>query len=274
MRRVEQSDTYHATHAPKQPNRRSFMRRSVAVIVAAQGAVHATIVELAQPKEDAPSTPPPRTFGGVLRVLQETVGYDVQFRIVDAENNQQHEHYNSSDVNAATMAWGALQHAGSVDVWKAADYITHYRLSTEQQAVTDPEVFDCNDSANRVCELLSKRGMPMYLISIWPQDNDLRFEKPWHQMAACKLNETCYLIIDNGQSVTIWRGPLRAYIAQYDKHISMETVWHVGISRYQEPKYDNAVSKLLLQSYCAVESEEQMESLNIQLPAPRGGLLA
>jgi len=273
MRRVQQPETHHTTHVPKKHDRRSFIQRGAAITFATQGAIFATLNELVKKKKDVQNSTAPRTFGGVIHALRETVGYDMKLRIRNADNNQDTDSMNS-DFDATSLAWDALQNAGSADVKSATDYLSNYRLSVAQQANVDPATIDCNDRANRACELLSKRGMPMYLVSIWPQDKDVRFQEDWHQMAACKLNDSCYLIIDNGKLVTIWQGPLCAFVSQYNDVVAMETIPHVGISRYCEPKYDNSFSKLLLQGNCAVASEEEMDSLNIQLPSSKGTQLA
>lgn len=148
----------------------------------------------------------------------------------------------------------------------AGRYILDYRMSEEQAAQANPDGLDCNDHANITCERLSRLGLPVYLLSIWPEDPATRFDAGWHQMAACKVRSKCYLIFDT-DNVTLWHGSLEGYVRQYGPNVRMRIIPRVGISAYAEPKYDNFAAKFLVQTVQAIGNEEGMQSLD--LPPPR-----
>ncbi|OIO55160.1 hypothetical protein AUJ46_01780 [Candidatus Peregrinibacteria bacterium CG1_02_54_53] len=152
----------------------------------------------------------------------------------------------------------------SHDVEASARYLQDYRLSKDEASQIDPERLDCNDHANVTCERLQQQGMPMYLLSIWPEDPSKRFDKGWHQMAVCKVREDCYFIFDD-QKMTLWHGSLAAFARQYGSDICTRIIPYVGISTYVEPKYDNFVSKFLVQGLHGTEDERNMRSLNLPL---------
>lgn len=147
------------------------------------------------------------------------------------------------------------------DVCASARYVRDYRMSEDTVNAVDPSRIDCNDHAEVTCERLTRRGLPMYLLSIWPEDPGNRFDHAWHQMAVCKVADKTFLIFDNG-TATLWHGSLAVFARQYGAAVTMRLVPRVGISAFTEPKYDNGVSKLLVQAKHGV-TEEEMQSLDL-----------
>jgi len=102
----------------------------------------------------------------------------------------------------------------------------------------------------------------MYLLSIWPEDPAMRFDEGWHEMAACKLSENFYLIFDDHVQ-TLWHGSLASFARQYGPKVTMRIVPRVGISRFAEPKYNNGISKFLVQAKHGIPDEQAMESIDV-----------
>ncbi|MFH1444467.1 MAG: hypothetical protein ABIG34_03695 [Candidatus Peregrinibacteria bacterium] len=150
----------------------------------------------------------------------------------------------------------------SHDVEASARYLRDYRMNDDQVRSSEPSALDCNDHANVTCERLQEQGMPMYLLSIWPEDPARRFDKGWHQMAVCKVREDCYFIFDD-QKATLWHGSLAAFARQYGSDMHTRIIPYVGISTYAEPKYDNFASKFLIQGRHGIPSEADMQSLDL-----------
>lgn len=150
----------------------------------------------------------------------------------------------------------------SDDVSASVRYVRDYRMSENQVKEADPTVLDCNDFANVTCERLERLGLPMYLLSIWPEDPTLRFDHGWHEMAACKLSEDLYLIFDD-QRQTLWHGSLASYARQYGPKVTMRIIPRVGISKFVEPKYNNGVSNLLVQAKHGIADEHEMQSIDV-----------
>jgi hypothetical protein len=143
----------------------------------------------------------------------------------------------------------------------AADWAIKYRLSIEQVMQTNPDELDCND--NTACEILSPHGLPMHLISIWPQKAGHRLDHDWHQFAACKLRDNFFLVID-GKSAVLWNGSLKEYVAQHTFGVPMEIIPGLGISEDARMYFDNPLSKGLGQLHHLVPSEEKMTSYYLQ----------
>lgn len=53
---------------------------------------------------------------------------------------------------------------------------------------------NCNDAAEMACEILSRLGYPMYLLTIQPTDPKDRTTKPWHTIAAIPTKDGLTLI--------------------------------------------------------------------------------
>lgn len=159
---------------------------------------------------------------------------------------------------------GQIQGAMSASV----EYVSTYRLSAESASATDAQTIDCNDHANVTCERLTKRGIPMYLLSIWPLDPNDRFTYDWHQMAACRIGEREYLIFDNSHTLTHWKGTLSQFAREYHtirgSSVPMSVIPHAGISQYVPPKFDCSASKFLLQIRHMTNNEDTMETLNVR----------
>jgi len=159
-----------------------------------------------------------------------------------------------------------------VTTYDSTKYVVKYQQSEVElgeQNLTEP---DCNDNAYSTCQRLDRLGIPMYLISIWPRNPEERFDtdKDWHQMAACRIGENRFLIIDNSKIVTIWEGSLESFVtkcktgsSKYAYEIPMSIIPRLGISRFAEPKHNNGPSKMMTQSLQSVGSEDRMEIVQI-----------
>jgi hypothetical protein len=150
----------------------------------------------------------------------------------------------------------------SDDVSASVRYVRDYRISEEKAQTADPALLDCNDYANVTCQKLARLGFPMYLLSIWPEDPKLRFDEGWHQMAVCKLADDCYLIFDD-HCQTLWHGSLHAFGRKYGSKVAMRIIPRVGISAFAEPKYDNGISKFLVQAKHGIPDEHAMQSIDV-----------
>lgn len=141
------------------------------------------------------------------------------------------------------------------------EFLSTYRPNKEEAANIHPKSLRCNAPANMGCEELEQLGLPMYLLSIWPKEPAARFHQSWHQMAVCKMNDRCFLIVDNNV-VTLWHGSLKAFVAQYGDHMCI--ISQFGIATYAEPKNPKA-GKFLSQACCGIADEKEMESLNLPI---------
>lgn len=265
-------------HCPRNVNRRSFMRSGLQTLTALQSGFGILLTELTQPAtECVPPSTPPRTMPELLQTLHASLGYDLSIRYGRAGNADGDP---TSTLAIGTMSQEAAQRLGNTfgnmieepadtldgvsrTLSASAEYLGNYRLSQAQQACVPDEHRDCNDHANRACELLHARGIPMYLISIWPQQPQERLRHPWHQLASCRIGAQTFLLIEQGNQVTVWEGHLEHAIQLYDQTVPMSIIPGYGISRYVPPKYDTAASKFLLQGSYAIASADSMVSLNI-----------
>jgi hypothetical protein len=149
-----------------------------------------------------------------------------------------------------------------VDDW--AEWADSFHLSKEQ-TINGHEPIDCNDPVYQIPEKLSTRGIPMYIVSIWPKDPELRGIKDWHQIAACKGDDKYFLIYSKGSPLTIWNGSLAQYVNECDRFdIPREIIPVFGISKFVEPKYDTAPAKWWQQISNAVP-EDEMEVSRLRL---------
>ena len=64
-----------------------------------------------------------------------------------------------------------------------------------------------------------------------------------------RINKNTHLIIDNGSSVVVWEGSLEGFVASQMSNgtVEMEIMPVVGISHYVPPRYDNMISRGLVQ---------------------------
>lgn len=254
------------------------MRSSLKTLAALQGGFGILLTELAQPAAERVSPiAPPRTMPELMNTLHASLGYDLSIRYVRAREASGDR---TSALALGTMGQEAAQQMGNTlgnavkepaDTWNSmgrtlsasAEYLGNYRLSEAQQAGVPEERRDCNDHANRACELLHARGIPMYLVSIWPQHPQERLQHPWHQLASCRIRQQAFLLIEQSNQVTLWEGPLECAVQLYDHDVPMSIIPGYGIARYVPPKYDTAASKFLLQGSYTVASPDAMESLDI-----------
>jgi len=149
-------------------------------------------------------------------------------------------------------------------VKQSISWLINYQLSvSEQRRLKGKSILDCNDRARAVCEKLSVHGIPMYMISVWPEEPYDRLQFDFHQFAACKLGHDYYLVINNGLAV-FWRGSLAEYAAEYCD-APMRLIPVAGISEFKQPLCDIPPAKFLLQIRNACP-EDNMGSLNILPP--------
>lgn len=146
---------------------------------------------------------------------------------------------------------------GCVIAGQATEWIARYKLPVEQVKEMDPAKLDCND--NSACEVLSKYGLPMYTVSIWPKKPGHRLDHSWHQFAAAKLHEKEYLIVD-GKSAIRWRGSLRDYVSQQvESLVPQEIIPTLGLSAHADAYFQNPISRGLVQLHHLIPSENHME---------------
>ncbi len=141
-------------------------------------------------------------------------------------------------------------------------YLNGYRMGADQVVHSDPAKIDCNDHANITCEQLDRIGLPMYLVSLWPEDPEKRFDEGWHQIAACKIREQCFLLFDQSHTI-LWHGSLDSYALRHGPNVRMRVIPHVGISDFAEPKHDHFLPKFLVQAERGVNGEDAMKSLDL-----------
>jgi hypothetical protein len=267
-----------APRRPSHPKRSSIADISILRRLAILGVLLGGIGELSQPKPQ-PERPPiaTRTVEDFLSSLQSAIGYTT----IEEHSAPPDDPTLPPDPGIApgamakaallkTWEWGKQLWSKPSDttgetsntIGKTATYLQDYRLNEGQAIQRDPQELDCNDHANIACERLERLGVPTYLLAIWPEDPAERFNRDWHEMAVCKLRHQCYLIFDDHRT-TLWRGSLNAFVLQYGSRARMRIIPHVGISEYAEPKYDNFISKLLVQGLHGVRDETEMKSLNL-----------
>lgn len=276
----------HAKQRPPHPRRSSVARLSILRRIAIASVLLGAIGETSQTKSPHPEHSSPIVHARSL----EDILYTVRSAIGDIVMEERRAPPDDPDLSpdpgiaAFTMAKAALSKVWSTcgrlweepsetareisdNVCSSARYLRDYRLSEEQASRSDPKTLDCNDHANITCERLDRLGLPIYLLSIWPEDPTLRFDsdKGWHEMSVCKLRHECFLIFDENRT-TLWHGSLASFALRYGPNVRMRIIPHVGISRYAEPKYDHCVAKLLVQAVKGVENENEMESLGLQPP--------
>jgi hypothetical protein len=75
-------------------------------------------------------------------------------------------------------------------------YVATYRRSFADFQAADWHG-DCNDFAEASCEVLTRHGYKMYLVSLWPRDES-RLTNSWHQVAVCCVQGK-FLIFDEMQ---------------------------------------------------------------------------
>ena len=263
----------------RRPDRSSIVRLSVLKRIAAAGIALGGLAELAADNDPHPAPAPTvkmQTIDDVLYHCRSALG-DVRIdeRMAPPEEGDLPPDPGLAPFGmiraASGKLWGKCKAlcarpadtATEIkdDVCDSVRYVRDYRMSEEDMNAVDPSRIDCNDRAEVTCERLSRIGLPMYLLSIWPEDPRCRFDHAWHQMAACKLADDTFLIFDD-QHVTLWHGSLDVFARQYASTVTMRLVPRVGISAFAEPKYDNGVSKLLVQAKHSV-SEGDMQSLDL-----------
>lgn len=164
------------------------------------------------------------------------------------------------------------------EISSAWNWLQRYRLSEEEAAGLDPEELDCNDHANIRCHRLTQRyGMPMHLISFWPKDARKTGRESWHLVAACKLGDNHFLIMENDVRAIFWHGTLAEYGETYplrNEHFTpMEVMPDIGISRYVRPAHDTLIAKIVLQ-IGNTRSEQDMEQMKIPEEQPESLNLA
>lgn len=142
-------------------------------------------------------------------------------------------------------------------------YAATYKRSKEEAKKVPKKDLDCNDHTNWACELLDEHHVPVYTVSTWASDAENGFEH-WHIFTVCKVHDSKYLIIDNSTRATVWDGTLKSYISQYSGGTAENPTVRVvpyGISRYVRPKYENPLSKLLIQVIHTIDGEEDMKPI-------------
>ncbi len=146
---------------------------------------------------------------------------------------------------------------GCVVAEQATQWVSHYRLPAKQMKEMDPAKLDCND--NSAFEVLSKYGLPMYIVSIWPKQPGHRLDHSWHQFAATKLNENDFLIVD-GKNALRWHGSLQDYVSQQPQSlVPQEIIPTLGLSKHADAYFQNPISRGLVQLHHLIPSEDHME---------------
>ncbi|MDD4286751.1 MAG: hypothetical protein PHO20_01285 [Candidatus Peribacteraceae bacterium] len=265
---------------PRRSDRSSITNLSILRRIAMLGVLVGGIEELAQDKDPHPQRAPVtrnQTMEDVLYQCRAALG---PLNVVERRATPEDEHLPPDPGiapvrmtgTAASKLWKICKNfcsspsdtAGEIsdDVRASVRYVRDYRMSEEKVQTTDSALLDCNDYANITCQKLERLRFPMYLLSTWPEDPQLRFDEGWHQMAACKLADDCYLIFDDhGQ--TLWQGSLQSFGRKYGSKVTMRIIPRVGISAFAEPKYDNGISKFLVQTKHGIADEHEMQSLDI-----------
>lgn len=148
------------------------------------------------------------------------------------------------------------------NVCASVRYLREYRMSEEQAGRSDPDALKCNTLANITCERLDRLGLPMYLVSLWPEDPAMRFDEGWHEMAACKIRQQCFLVYEKSSTI-LWHGSLASYALRHGPKVRMRIIPHVGISKFEKPKHDHFLPKFLVQAEKSVHGEDAMKSLDL-----------
>lgn len=275
--------------------RRSFCRLPFLMMMAVQSGCFLTLNERSQPhgEQVAPNARRPRTKEELLTVLRQECGYDVAI-LEDgppapapsphpvAEESGSAEAAPVAPAAAAVSAPPAppptdmgrrlssvgdrIAGCSSAEFCSAVDWLGSYRTSAADAQAMPKERLDCNDHCNAHCERLSVRhGMPMYMVAYWPTDEARTGQDSWHIVAACRLGEREFLMLDNGNRATFWRGTLAEYGRSYPRRFegwgSMDVIPHVGIARYVRPKYEGstfAKAVLQVERRCTEEAMEQL----------------
>ncbi len=278
-------------HRPRRPHRSSIAHISILRRIAFAGVLLGGLCELAADKQPSPDHAPARVQAGSI----DTVLYDCRAALgtLDLE-----ERFAPPDEEfppdpgiapwsmtrvAAGKVWSTCKKLCTSpsdtaveikdDIRASVRYVRDYRMTEEEVDRSEPTALDCNDHANITCQKLERLGYPMYLLSIWPEDPALRFDQGWHQMSACKLRENCFLIFDD-QKQTLWHGSLASFARKYGSKVTMRIIPRFGISAFAEPKYNNPVSKFLVQAKHGIPGEEIMQSLDLPQPKQNFPLLA
>ncbi|MFH1670268.1 MAG: hypothetical protein ABIA92_01640 [Patescibacteria group bacterium] len=255
-----------SSHAGRRCDRRSFMDASARKIALVSGGIILSAIELLQPKNPQKSLKEesldPYELQQILRTELGNISFSEQY--AKRESNPDETSTDPFVVASAAIDRLEQENLGEM-IANSFRWANSYQLSEEAASHLDQSALDCNDTARRTCDRLSKHSIPMYLLSICPQNARQLFEYEWHQMATCKMGREYYLVIDNESRATLWHGTLHEFVAQRDSDVSMRILPMVGISRYIEPKHDIAPSKFLMQLVHA-EGENDMEWLNISAP--------
>jgi len=266
---------------PIQPGRCSLADKTVRSIVIAVAIAVGGIVELSQPKtKEYQQITPIFTEDEFIYLVQRELGYmtichscldtDASFNKSDEENL----HPFIMTRAAISKLWieshrlfeepsEAIEDVTDT-TRESVEYVVNYQQSEEElgrQNIKDP---DCNDNAYSACQKLDRYGIPMYLISIWTRKPKERFDtdKPWHQMAACRIGRNRFFIIDNSRAATIWEGSLRSFVARYNTNVPVSIIPAFGITKFTEPKYNTGPTKLMTHAFRTAE-ENEMEIVQI-----------
>jgi len=270
----------------KEKKERTFVNKVSRRFFLYSAATQGALVALLSTEEERPALDKPLSLDKLLYLIRSDIG-EMEYRQLFAESPKEKDMPASENPGIAPLsmiknALGKLQTQGSnlredpertvSDIQgtmsASVEYVSTYRLSAESAASNDVQRIDCNDHANIACERLSHYGIPMYLLSIWPLDPQDRFTHDWHQMAACKLDDDEYLILDNAHSLTHWHGSLAQFGREYKEirgsSVPMAVIPYAGISRYVQAKYDCSASKVLLQIRHMTQKEDLMEALELE----------
>ncbi len=258
-------------------DRRSFLNASVGGVLVVNSTIVGSIGALLQPKHSQQERPQiPQLNQYSFERLVRTSLEDITFR---RGYPSPYDCDEESDISPFQMASAAIERLGEEDVTEVAcnayEWASRYQVSYNEAAQAQGEGFDCNDKARHACETLSHQGIPMYLLSIWPKLPKDRMKHDWHQMAACKLDDQYFFIVDHARHGTFWHGNLEEFMTEYNTNqtVPMSIIPHFGIAEYVEPRFDVVPAKFLMQ-FAHAQDEEEMKSLGVSPPLPINTQLA
>lgn len=270
MQRLEAYQAMHEVGSPRVPPRRSFGNTRLIACLSMSvfiGALKTLGMEIPPQVTKAPDAPYLLRLGQIsnivkheldmtLKVLHPKELMPIAPRVVEISQmiNVEGEKKCEASNIFQDGPIGTVQ-KGAAIANNVLDWLKNYRLSAEEIKHIDPKKIDCND--NPACELLSKYGLPMYIVSVCPENVGNLLKYDWHQFAACKLNEDVFLIIDGNTSL-IWHGNLEQYVTEHASNkVPSHIIPLVGISEYREPVFHNVFSKFYVQ-IGHIQSKDEM----------------
>lgn len=284
--RKEQSQKTQLEIDQKRISRRKAIKRILRFTTAA--AVYGAY-ELSQNKGDGrPAERISYTKNEIVQLVKESINGDISF-IEKYESDYPHSLTQSNlteeSVEMMNEATGQIYETGgnlihnpyntSISILSSLSDATEFSLRYQSPKVetsqgnmsvsnTPDSNTDCNDYAYRICQILAKKDIPAYLLSVWPKESRERFRSDWHQMATFKIDDDEYIIIDNAKVITIWHGSLQEFVHHYKLcgEVPAGYVIHGGIAPYLKPKWNNPASRIAIQAWNAT-SEDKMENVLI-----------